>query len=68
MTQWLRTPTVLVEDLSSISSTHISWLTTVTPVPGDPVSFSGFHGYCTHVVYIQANRSTHKCIKKNKKK
>ena len=37
--------------------------TSITPVPEDPVCFSGLHGYCMHVVHkdtFKQNIHTHK--------
>lgn len=43
MTRWLRAFVALVENLGSFASIHM--VTSITPVPWDPVPSSGFFGY-----------------------
>lgn len=59
MAQWLRALATLLEDPVTAPSTAW-WITTIiTPVSGDPVSFSCSHGYqvCTWLTGIDAKDS-----------
>lgn len=45
MAEQLREPITLAEDRAQFPA-HTWWLTTVTPVPGDPMPTLGLCGHC----------------------
>ena len=66
MVQQLRALAALEEDLGLVPSTNITGLQlTVTPLSGDPTSFSGLHYTCIHMVHLnihsrKVNKQTNK--------
>jgi hypothetical protein len=63
MVPWLRIQSVLLEDLSSVPSTHVKWFTTsVILVTEDMMPLASI-GISTHM-----HKQAHTCIFKKKKK
>lgn len=62
MAKWLQALAALLGDLDSILSTHMAANSSYNSGPRGPNALSGFHRYCSHVIYRHPCRqNAHTC-------